>query len=122
MSALSEVEKAAFHAIRKRLTRCPAWCFCNTKKWQKVKYVKHLSGELREPRERNHAEQMKHQEVRRFSLMPMCPLIAFLCPPGGLPMQGEKVNPAASLYMTTIEGTRFNDVIFECEVEYGTGK
>ena len=115
MSELSEKEKEAFHMIRKRMSKCPAWCFCNTKQWKKVPYIPYV-GEV--------AGSVKYREVRRFSLNPLCPLIAWLCPPGGSSARGGKegevkekeVHPTTSLYMTTIENTNFCDVIHECEV------
>jgi len=117
---MSPQEKMARHMERNTLGRCPPWCYCVTGKWKLVKLDRYVyeypKGSFVEKRyldERYRVTQ--YSELRRFSLNPMCPLIGWLCPPGGIPK--DLVRPSTSLYMTTIEGTRFNDVIHKLESE-----
>lgn len=108
LGVLSDTDKKGFEAIKRRLSRCPPWCFCNTKVIVKQEYTPSASTEARE------MHHVKYQQVRRFSLEPFCPLINHLCPPFDYNPK-NLFSPSTSLYMVTIEDTRFLEVIHELE-------
>lgn len=111
VSAMTPTEKYAREAIKNRPYPCPKWCYCVTGKYIKIKLDRHVykfpHGEYIQK------NPVDYSEHRRFSLNPMCPLIDYLCPPNGIPP--EPIPKSKSLVMTTIHGTRFNDIEDEDE-------
>jgi hypothetical protein len=103
------------------MSKCPDWCYCVTKSVQMVEsdyYVYRKGVQVKRSR---------LSELRRFSLNPECPLIRYLCPQNGTASRGGNEGThderlaerhKSSLYMHTIENTRFCSVVHECKVLY----
>lgn len=92
---LTDTEKRAFESIKRRIAKCPPWCFCNTK----TKTIANAGSDKR---------------IESYRFFSMCPLIPLLCPPGHMPKQNPMTYHA--FVLSTVRNTQCDDVVYKTQV------